>query len=137
MGNYKPYGAILLSYGGITRPIDLNSDIKVLYYNHANSASPFSLFDTATGLVYTVTAGKKLTVYGTIMIHNAIAGLRLIHEGDTQDAITTLKHTIGHGAVASTVEYATQFEIASGKYVTVDPALANQLFFTTMIGIET
>ncbi len=137
MANYKPYGTNLLSYGGVTRPFSKSDEIKILILDYNLASTPNTFEDLTTGAVYSVPSGKTFTAYGFIAEWNAIVGTWTIHQGDTEDAQTTLKFTIIRPATKETIEYPFDLEFASGKFIVLDSSAANTGWTFMLIGIET
>ncbi len=134
MPNYKPYGYETFEIQGYTRRLPNDTTLKILYYEHNNNAAPFSLFES--GAVYTVTTGKKFKIIGIYTITNGLNSAHVkLYQGDTQDAITTLKQYFGHPAQSTREEFLSFEEISAGKYVTIDPA-STHLEFSFIIGYE-
>ncbi len=136
MANYKPQLSNAISIAGIIVELKKDVTIVALYDNINALTAADSMLDTGTGAVYSVPAGKTLTIIGikyeTI---TAFATDIKIYEGDTEDATTTLKVTLGSKLVDK-YEVPVQIEIAAGKFVVYDP-LATYHQSISMLGYET
>ncbi len=136
MVNYKNIPRDVYTFQGLARAYDTASKKPiVLSYNYSLIGTPISVFEGAS--VYTVTSGKTLKILGCILEKATATSSNTIHEGDTQDAQTTLKTTMGLGGLAGTYDIALDIEIASGKYVTFDSSATNKIYSVTIIGYET
>ncbi len=132
MVNYKP----------VQKQIDLGvystsipQEPKILYLTLV-SLSPISLLDISTNAVYVVPTGKTFQTFGFTWAHNATVNTMAIYEGDSEDAITSLKFSIkGRGVISEELipMFAT---FTAGKYVTNDQVL-NTSYNIFIYGIET
>ncbi len=123
--NYKPYGHVVQLNGNLHRPLLGNEKSVILWGNwSAANHNPRSLFDSTTAsTIYQVPTGKTYKIIALVLIGVPIAQIP-IYQGDTADAITTLKWSM-YFPITGTYELEIpNVEIASGKFVTIDPTVA-------------
>ncbi len=136
MVNYKQRLTNVISIGGVI--IELEKDIKIvaLYDNINALTAADSMLDTGTAAVYQVPTGKTLHIIGikyeTI---TAFATDIKIYQGDTEDATTSLKLTLGSKLVDK-YEVPVHIEFVAEKFVVYDPA-ATYHQSISMLGYET
>ena len=110
--------------------------IKILEDLNVSATTPQSFTDQSTGADYQVPVGKTFKCLGVLWGDMATAGSVLIYQGDTADAITLLKATIGTAAGNQPKQLPASFTIAAQKYVTHDASAANVCADMILVGIE-
>ncbi len=131
MTNYKPF------HDGINgKDIQIGTKTpKTLWDNVNLMTAPTSLQDAATGALYQVPTGKTFT--STAIIINSTAGaLRwAIFEGDTEDAITSIKMRLW-GNNTGNQTYPLFADFAAGKFITGDAESGAFLYSIILLGYE-
>ncbi len=135
MVNYKNVFVNTFTFQGVARTKAITDKIIILYFDIALGGVEKSLFDSATALVYQVPTGKTFKILG-ILIESAATTTSKIYQGDSQDAITTLKQNFTPTNVAGLFTYAVNIDIAADKYVSYDPIATNKIYYIQAIGVE-
>ncbi len=129
MTNYKYRTTDNIIVAGITKELNPVTDTPMmLYYPHNLGGAPQSLRGISSqDADYSVPAGQTYRVVGIRLHHTATSGIIRFYEGDTLDAVTTIRAIITTPTFAGTTEYYFQntFLISSEKFLTSDPAAAN------------
>ncbi len=120
MANYKPQENNTVIVGGNVHPIKTGETLIVLYQNFATSTVPQSMLNQADATDYVVTAGKTFKAIGAI-IGQTTSYDHLFYQGDTADATTLFKYYASRFIASLVMEFAMDFTIAAGKYLTCDP----------------
>ncbi len=120
MANYKPYGETLVGFEGYYKSV-INA--KILFRNVAAQSVALAMKSSGGNVDYQVPTGKKFVAVG-ISLQATAAGLIAIYQGDTAAAITTIMHFIDVSG-AGTFNVPLDFDIATGKYVTIDASGTN------------
>ncbi len=136
MGNYKPLVLNSITIAGITVYLEKNKTLKALYDNVANSSTADGFLDSSTGLIYQVPTGKTFHAIGHKYQTTAVASTVAIYSGDTENAETAIKVTTSNLAVADEYEWASIFDILTGKFITYTPASTRHSFIE-LLGYET
>ncbi len=121
MTNYKP-AHISITPMGFDIPVPPGVKIVQLFYPHGGATSAQSLFDQQTiAQDYVVPIGKKLIIKSGFITTDTTAGAYVaIFEGDTADAVTTVKARV-HGSKGWIHYFYLDIEFAAEKYVTSNP----------------
>ncbi len=133
MPNYKPYSTVHIGTDHYSVPVGVAS-VKILYVVHSVLSTALSM-RTDTDVVYVVPAGKVFHAVGCLLEHTAVSKTHVFYEGDTENAITTLKFNLRHSAAIASDEYPVQFSVAAGKYVTSNPQ-STTIYYAMLIGYE-
>ncbi len=133
--NYKRATENSINIGGLTFVIPREAQIVYLYHPNRGGTGPKSLFKLGT-TKYQVDADKKLHIIGGVVGTSDGLSNVLWYQGDTGDAITTLKGT-SYDAGLSGVNHTfyLRMAFAESKYVTGDP-VGSGITFMSLIGFE-
>ncbi len=136
MANYKRLGPNSVGTNNV-HVLKAGEVVKVISIYNAGGAVANSLATHDDNTTYQVTSGKTFHVVEIHIMWSAITAQFVVFtEGDTEDAETNARVTLGTTGVLGRAIYPTHFELASGKFAVYNPNSTGCLFIL-MIGYET
>ncbi len=142
--NYKPTPTSF-QVGMVSRKIPVDRFKEVHLYEKTNAgAVPDSMFDTILGSVYTVGVARTFHLLGIRVRTGTNAGGTVkVYQGDTEDAITSLKFTCElHKFIDEWQDFPLVGEphfggipFDGGKFIVTDPS-TSQVDWIEMVGYE-
>jgi uncharacterized protein YaaW (UPF0174 family) len=128
---------VKIEVGGVTYILDSATDVmKILSHSVLDDSIANSMVLTSSNADYQVTAGKTFNALGIIIEVGTVAGTMTIYQGDTADAVTVAKLTIGAAGTAYRIVIPLAFTIAASKFVTVQSTASGVQSNVILIGYE-